>query len=162
MISRFFIDRPIFAAVISTMITLAGLLAIKNLPIAQYPEITPPSVSISAAYPGASAETVASAVAAPLEQQINGVEGMTYMTSSSTNSGASQIIVTFDVGRDPDLAAIDVHAVLLRLRASFGLPRPRNRGIFPSMSPTTCVTSVSVKLSRRLCMRTRGSPRYSA
>ncbi|MBW7900235.1 MAG: multidrug efflux RND transporter permease subunit [Rhodocyclaceae bacterium] len=108
MISRFFIDRPIFAAVVSIVITLAGLLAMKNLPVAQYPEIAPPSVSVSAAYPGASAETVASAVAAPLEQQINGAEGMRYMSSTSSATGTMSLSASFAIGTDIDRAASDV------------------------------------------------------
>ena len=108
MISRFFIDRPIFAAVISIIITLAGLVAMKNLPIAQYPQITPPSVSVAAVYPGASADTVASAIAAPLEQQINGAEGMTNMTSTNSANGTMSLSVNFDIGVDIDRAASDI------------------------------------------------------
>jgi HAE1 family hydrophobic/amphiphilic exporter-1 len=103
-----FIRRPILATVCSLVIVLAGALAIPNMPIAWYPEVTPPTVSVTAVYTGANAETVETAVTTPLEQVINGVEGMLYMSSSSTNSGASQITVTFDVTRNPDLAAVDV------------------------------------------------------
>ena len=88
MISKFFIDRPVFAAVISIVIILAGLAAMKSLPIAQYPQILPPQVSVSASYPGASAQVIAETVAAPLEQQINGVEGMIYQLSNSASSGS--------------------------------------------------------------------------
>jgi multidrug efflux pump len=108
MIPRFFIDRPIFATVISLVITLAGLAAIKNLPVAQYPQITPPSVSVSAVYVGASAETVASTVAAPLEQQINGAEGMTNMTSNNSANGTMSLTVNFEIGTDIDKAATDI------------------------------------------------------
>lgn len=108
MIPRFFIDRPIFATVVSLIITLAGLAAMKVLPIAQYPQITPPSVSVTAAYVGASAETVASTVAAPLEQQINGAEGMTSMTSNNSANGSMSLTVNFEVGTDIDKAATDV------------------------------------------------------
>ena len=108
MFSDVFIRRPILATVCSLLIILAGAIVIPILPIARYPELAPPSVTVSAFYTGANAQAVESAVTTPLEQAINGVEGMTYMTSSSTNSGASSITVTFDIGRDPDLAAIDV------------------------------------------------------
>jgi multidrug efflux pump len=108
-ISKFFIDRPVFAAVISIVIILAGLAAMKSLPIAQYPQILPPQVSVSASYPGASAQVIAETVAAPLEQQINGVEGMIYQLSNSASSGSMSLSVYFDVGRDPDQATIDVN-----------------------------------------------------
>jgi HAE1 family hydrophobic/amphiphilic exporter-1 len=108
MLSNLFIRRPILATVCSLLIILAGAIAIPILPIARYPDLTPPAVSITAFYIGANAQAVESAVTTPLEQAINGVEGMAYMTSSSTNSGVSTITVTFEVGRDPDLAAIDV------------------------------------------------------
>ena len=102
-----FIKRPILAGVCSLVIVLAGALAIPNMPIAWYPEVTPPTVSVTSIYTGANAETVETAVTTPLEQAINGVEGMLYMTSSSS-SGTSTITVTFDVTRDSDLAAVDV------------------------------------------------------
>jgi multidrug efflux pump len=108
-ISKFFIDRPVFAAVISIVIVLAGLSAMTALPIAQYPQILPPQVSVSASYPGASAQVIAETVAAPLEQQINGVEGMIYQLSNSSASGAMSLSVYFQVGRDPDQATIDVN-----------------------------------------------------
>jgi HAE1 family hydrophobic/amphiphilic exporter-1 len=103
-----FIQRPILATVCSLVIVLAGALAIPSMPIAQYPEVAPPTVSVMAMYTGANAETVETAVTTPLEQAINGVEGMMYMSSQSTNGGVSQITVTFDVDRDPDIAAVDV------------------------------------------------------
>ncbi len=108
MFSILFIRRPILATVCSLLIIIAGALVIPILPIARYPELAPPSVTVTAFYTGANAQAVESAVTTPLEQTINGVEGMTYMTSSSTNSGVSTITVTFEVGRNPDLAAIDV------------------------------------------------------
>jgi HAE1 family hydrophobic/amphiphilic exporter-1 len=108
MFSDRFIRRPILATVCSLLIILAGAVVIPILPIARYPELAPPAVTVSAFYTGANAQAVESAVTTPLEQAINGVEGMNYMTSSSTNSGVSTITVTFEVGRDPDLAAIDV------------------------------------------------------
>lgn len=108
MFSQLFIERPILATVCSLIIMLAGAVAIPTLPIARYPELTPPSVSVSAFYTGANALAVESAVTTPLEQVINGVEGMLYMTSSSTNTGFASINVVFEIGRDPDLAAVDV------------------------------------------------------
>src|SRR5687767_14771705 len=108
MSSDVFIRRPILATVSSLLIILAGSIVIPTLPIARYPELAPPSVSVTAFYTGANAQAVESAVTTPLEQAINGVEGMTYMQSSSTNSGVSTITVFFDIGRDPDLAAVDV------------------------------------------------------
>jgi HAE1 family hydrophobic/amphiphilic exporter-1 len=103
-----FIKRPILASVCSLIIVLAGALAIPTMPVAQYPEVAPPQVSVSAFYTGANAEAVETAVTTPLEQAINGVEGMLYMTSSSSNSGFCQINVTFDVTRNADIAAVDV------------------------------------------------------
>ena len=103
-----FIKRPILASVCSLVIILAGALAIPTMPVAQFPQVAPPQVQVLAVYTGANAETVETAVTTPLEQAINGVEGMLYMSSSSSNSGVSQISVTFDVTRDPDLAAVDV------------------------------------------------------
>ena len=108
MVSDVFIRRPILATVCSLIIILAGAICIPILPIARYPELTPPSVQIIAFYTGANAQAVESAVTTPIEQVVNGVEGMTYMQSSSTNSGVCTINVFFEVGRDPDLAAVDV------------------------------------------------------
>jgi HAE1 family hydrophobic/amphiphilic exporter-1/multidrug efflux pump len=109
MISRFFIDRPIFAAVLSIFIVIAGLAGMRVLPIAQYPEIAPPVVTVRAVYPGASAAVLEQTVAAPLENQINGVERMLYMSSTSTSSGTVEIQVTFDIGSDVDTAALNVN-----------------------------------------------------
>jgi len=105
MFSRFFIDRPIFAAVLSLFIVIAGLASMRALPIAQYPEVSPPVVTVTAVYPGASAEVIEQTVAAPLENAINGVEHMIYMSSTSTSNGVVQIQVTFDIGSDVDQAA---------------------------------------------------------
>ena len=107
--SRFFIDRPIFAAVLSIFIVIAGLAAIRILPIAQYPEIAPPVVTVRAIYPGASAEVIEQTVAAPLENAINGIEKMIYMSSTSTSQGVVEIQVTFDIGTNVDQAALNVN-----------------------------------------------------
>ena len=103
-----FIRRPILASVCSLVLILAGAVAIPTMPVAQYPPLAPPQISVSAFYTGANAQEVETAVTTPLEQAINGVEGMLYMTSSSTNSGAASITVTFDVTRDQDVAAVEV------------------------------------------------------
>lgn len=117
MISKFFIDRPIFASVLSIVIVLAGLVSMRVLPVAQYPEIVPPQVVVSATYPGASAQTIAETVAAPLEQQINGVEDMIYMQSTSTGSGTMNLSVYFQTGTDPDQATINVNNRVQRATA---------------------------------------------
>ncbi len=104
----FFIHRPVFSTVCALLIILAGAVCIPTLPIAQFPNLAPPQVGVTAVYTGASAQTVESAVTTPLEQQINGSEGMKYITSSSDNNGVSQITATFDLNRDPDLAAVDI------------------------------------------------------
>src|SRR5258708_27747202 len=109
MFSRFFIDRPIFAAVLSIFIVLAGLAAMRNLPIAQYPDIAPPVVTVQAVYPGASAEVIEQTVAAPIENPITGVEKMIYMSSTSGSNGIVQIQVTFDIGTNADQATVDVN-----------------------------------------------------
>jgi len=106
MFSRFFIDRPIFASVISIVIIIAGLVTMRTLPIAQYPEISPPTVQVTANYPGANAEVVAETVAQPIEEQVNGVEDMLYMSSTSSNTGSYNLTVTFEVGTDLDMAAV--------------------------------------------------------
>jgi HAE1 family hydrophobic/amphiphilic exporter-1/multidrug efflux pump len=109
MFSRFFIDRPIFAAVISIFIVIAGIAALRVLPIAQYPEIAPPVVTVTAVYPGASASVLESTVAAPIENAINGVEDMLYMSSTAAANGTVQIQVTFNIGADVDKAALNVN-----------------------------------------------------
>ena len=113
----FFINRPIFAAVISVIITLAGVIAVTGLPVAQYPEITPPTVQVSCFYPGASSQVVAETVAAPVEQQVIGVENMLYMSSQSTNDGGYNLTVTFAVGTNLDMAQ-----VLVQNRVNLALP----------------------------------------
>src|SRR5262245_52032839 len=118
MFSRFFIDRPIFAAVLSIVITLAGGLCAFTLPLAQFPRITPPTVQVSCNYPGASARDVAEAVAAPIEKEVNGVEGMMYMSSSCANDGSYSLTVTFHQGVDLNMAQ-----VLVQNRVSLAIPK---------------------------------------
>ena len=137
MFSRFFIDRPVFATVISIVITLAGAVAVFTLPVAQYPEVTPPTVQVSALYPGANAQTVRDTVAAPIEEQVSGVEGMMYMSSRCTNDGAYNLVVTFKLGMDSDMAQ-----VLVQNRVSLALPvipaLVQNEGLnVKKMSPST-------------------------
>ena len=117
-IPRFFVDRPIFAAVLSIVITLVGALAYFGLPISQYPDVIPPTVIVSASYPGADARTLAETVSTPLEQEINGVEGMLYMSSSSTSDGKVQITITFQLGTDLNNAQVQVQN-----RVNTALPR---------------------------------------
>ena len=117
-LSRFFIERPIFASVLAILITLAGVIGGFNLPISQYPEISPPTVNISTAYPGASADTIASTVAAPIEEQLSGAEGMIYFASSASSDGTITITATFEVGTDVDRAVFQVNN-----RVQVALPR---------------------------------------
>src|SRR6266853_5698249 len=107
-ISHFFIDRPIFAAVISVVFVIVGAVSFFRLPVAQYPEIAPPVINVTGQYPGASAEIVASTVVSPIEDQINGVENMLYMSSNSTADGRFTIAVTFDLGTNLDIAQVQV------------------------------------------------------
>src|SRR5438093_8644519 len=107
-ISHFFIDRPIFAAVISIVFVIVGGVSFARLPVAQYPEIAPPIINVTGQYPGASADVVASTVVAPIEEQINGVENMLYLSSNSTGDGRFTIAVTFDLGTNLDIAQVQV------------------------------------------------------
>src|SRR5204863_5855946 len=107
-ISHFFIDRPIFAAVVSIVFVILGGVSFMRLPVAQYPEIAPPIINVSGQYPGANAEVVAQTVVAPIEEQINGVEGMLYISSNSTADGRFSIAVTFDLGTNLDTAQVQV------------------------------------------------------
>ena len=104
----FFIDRPVFSMVISILILIVGVIGLALLPIDQYPQIVPPSVRVSASYPGANSETVTQAVATPIEQELNGTPGMLYMESTSTNNGSFSAIITFDISTNPDLAAVEI------------------------------------------------------
>jgi multidrug efflux pump len=128
MISRFFIDRPIFATVLSVVITLIGGVALYSLPMAQYPRITPPGISVTINYPGASAPVVADTVAAPIEQQVNGIDGMLYMSSQMGNDGAYTLTVTFDIGTDVNTAL-----VMVQNRVALAMPQlptqVQNQGI---------------------------------
>ena len=108
MISHFFIDRPIFASVISIVIVIAGLVAMANLPVAQYPNISPPVVTVYATYPGASADVISENIAAPIELQVNGADNMIYMTSTSSSTGMMILSVFFNIGTNPDLAQVDI------------------------------------------------------
>jgi HAE1 family hydrophobic/amphiphilic exporter-1 len=103
-----FIERPVLSTVISIIIVILGVLGYTTLPVEQYSDIAPPTIKVSATYPGASAETILESVIIPIEEQINGVEGMTYITSSATNNGTADITVFFDQETDPDIAAVNV------------------------------------------------------
>ena len=108
MFSEFFIRRPRFAMVVAIVLALAGAISEFRLPVAQYPNVTPPQISVGASYRGADAATLANTVAAPLEEQLNGVDGMIYMSSTSDNSGNYELTITFDMGTDPDMALVKV------------------------------------------------------
>ena len=117
-ISGFFIDRPIFSGVLSALVLLAGLLSLTRLPVSEYPDVVPPLIVVNAQYPGANPKVVAESVAAPLEERINGVEGMLYMLSQANSDGTLAINVTFALGTDPDKAQ-----QLVQNRVSEALPR---------------------------------------
>ena len=137
MISRFFIDRPIFASVLSIVFVLAGAVSVLTLPVAQYPQVAPPTVQVTALYPGANAQTVRDTVAAPIEAQVSGVEHMMYMSSQCTNDGGYNLTVTFDLGMNSDMAQ-----VLVQNRVQLAMPviptLVQNEGInVRKMSPST-------------------------
>ena len=108
MLSRFFIHRPIFATVLSIVVITMGLTSLVKLPIAQYPDLAPPTIAVQANYPGANASVVADTVAAPIEQEVNGVEGMLYMSSISASDGSYTLTITFEPGTDLDIASVQV------------------------------------------------------
>ncbi|WP_325894134.1 efflux RND transporter permease subunit [Grimontia sp. NTOU-MAR1] len=128
MLSRFFIQRPKFALVISIILTLAGAIALLNLPVAEYPRISPPSVSVTAVYSGASAEVVEQAIADPIETSVNGVENMIYMSSKSANDGSYNLNVTFDIGTDPDMAQVNVQNRVAQIESKLP-PEVRQVGV---------------------------------
>ncbi|SFO68595.1 efflux RND transporter permease subunit [Enterovibrio norvegicus] len=128
MLSRFFIQRPKFALVISIILTLAGAIALLNLPVAEYPRISPPSVNVSAIYSGASAEVVEQAIADPIETSVNGVENMIYMSSKSANDGSYSLNVTFDIGTDPDMAQVNVQNRVAQIESKLP-PEVRQVGV---------------------------------
>src|ERR1700709_2479826 len=133
-ISQFFIDRPIFASVLSIVFVIIGAVSFARLPIAQYPDIAPPTINVVGQYPGASAEVVASTVVAPIEEQINGVENMLYVSSNSTADGRFSIAVTFELGTNLDIAQVQVQN-----RLSIAQPRlpaeVRNIGVTVTKTP---------------------------
>jgi hydrophobe/amphiphile efflux-1 (HAE1) family protein len=141
--SKFFIDRPVFASVLSILIMLGGIVAIFNLPIARFPEIVPPSVQVSATYQGASAETLAQSVAAPIEQQLSGAKNLIYYQSQSANDGSMKLTASFEIGADQDLAAVDVQN-----RLAIATPRlpedVRRQGIPVTKTSTNMVCVVAL------------------
>ena len=156
--ARFFIRRPIVAIVIAIITVLAGLVAMRSLPVAIFPDIVPPQIIVSTSYPGADAQTVEAAVATPLEQQMNGVENMLYMLSTNGNDGTMQLTVTFDVATDPNIDQVNVQNRMAQAQPNlppdvntFGLTMRKSIG-FPVMiislsSATGCVSSISLSMT---------------
>ena len=153
MFSKFFIDRPIFATVIAILMIIAGLLTVKSLPVAQYPEITPPTVQVSAVYPGADAQTVAETVGVPIEEQVNGVEGMMYMSSNSGSDGSYGLTITFEVGTDIDIATVKVQNRVALAEPTLP-PSVRQQGV--------SVTSRSTNIIMFVALETDMPERYDA
>ena len=151
-ISHFFIDRPIFASVVSIVFVILGGVSFSRLPVAQYPEIAPPIINVSGQYPGASAEVVASTVVAPIEEQINGVEGMLYMSSNSTADGRFSIAVTFDIGTNLDIAQVQVQN-----RVAIAQPRlpadVRQIGVTVTKASPDLMMVVHLYLARQVARR---------
>lgn len=152
MFSKFFINRPIFATVLSILIIIAGLVSLRSLPVEQYPTITPPTVVVSASYPGANASTIADMVGTPIEQQVNGVEGMLYMSSTSSSTGSYQLTITFEVGTDLDMAT-----VLVENRVSMALNTLPQEVIKIGVTTTKESTNVVMFISL-----TSDNPEYDA
>lgn len=152
MISTFFINRPIFATVLSILIVIAGFVSLQNLPVEEYPTITPPTVVVRASYPGANATTIADMIATPIEQQVNGVEGMLYMSSTSSSTGTYQLTITFEVGTDLDMAT-----VLVENRVNAALPTLPQEVTKIGVTTTKESTNVVMFLSL-----TSDSPDYDA
>ena len=143
MISRFFIDRPIFANVIAIVTVLFGIVALYQLPVERYPAITPPTVVVNTNYPGANARDVADTVAAPIEQEINGVENMMYMSSTSSADGSYTLTVTFEIGTNLDDAQ-----VLVQNRLSIAMPRlpeeVRRQGVTAKRQSSNIILAISL------------------
>lgn len=152
MFSTFFINRPIFATVLSVLIVIAGLISLNSLPVEQYPTITPPTVVVSASYPGANASTIANLIGTPIEQQVNGVEGMIYMSSTSSSAGNYSLTITFDVGTDIDMAT-----VLVENRVNMALSTLPEEVTKIGVSTTKESTNVVMFLSL-----TSNTPQYDA
>jgi hydrophobe/amphiphile efflux-1 (HAE1) family protein len=141
--AKIFIHRPVLAIVIALVIVIAGALSIANLPVAQFPEITPPTVQVFATYPGADAETVAQSIAIPLEQQVNGADHMIYMSSTSTSNGTYTLVCTFEVGTDPDMANVDINNRLNKAMSK--LPQEAiNQGIMVTNQSPSMLMVISV------------------
>src|SRR3989304_3252235 len=147
MISHFFIDRPIFATVLSIVIVILGLVAMSQLPIAQYPDVAPPAVQVTATYPGANAVTVAETVATPIETEVNGVERMLYMGSKCTNDGQMNLDVTFELGTNLDTAQVLVQNRVAVAQAKLPEEGKRSGVTTKKKSPSIllCVNLVSAK-----------------
>ncbi|MDE6396043.1 MAG: efflux RND transporter permease subunit, partial [Muribaculaceae bacterium] len=153
MFSKFFIDRPIFATVLAILMVIVGLVTVESLPVAQFPEITPPTVMVNAVYPGADAETVAETVGVPIEEQVNGVEGMMYMSSNSNSDGSYSLTVTFETGTDLDMATVKVQNRISLAEAS--LPSSvKQQGV--------SVTSESSNIVLFAALETDNPERYDA
>src|ERR1700757_3541405 len=147
MFSHVFIDRPIFATVLSIVIVIVGTVALTQLPIAQYPEVAPPTVNVTANYPGANAKVVADTVATPIEQEVNGVENMIYMSSRSTNDGQMTLDVTFKLGTNLDMAQVLTQNRVKVAEAKLPEEAKRQGGTTKKKSPSIllCVNLISDK-----------------